>query len=76
MRDETRRHGPSADVLEPLEVQLLRDGRQRAESREEVARRHYWIAAMTAREGGEVDWEYTALRMAQALLGLPEGGTP
>ena len=60
-------------VLEVLEEQLLVDGRQRTESREEVARRHYWIAAMTQREGLEVDWEYTALRMAQALLGLPEG---
>ena len=28
---------------------------------------------MTQREGLPVDWEFTALRMAQALLGLPEG---
>jgi hypothetical protein len=63
----------NADVVGALEVQLLLDGRQRSESREEVARRHYWIAAMSAREGLEVDWEFVALRMAQALLGLPEG---
>ena len=63
-------------VLEVLEEQLLADGRDRSESLEEVARRHYWIAAMTQREGLPVDWEYTALRMAQALLGLPEGDQP
>jgi hypothetical protein len=73
-------------VLEVLEGQLLEDGQDRRErrpsasrpsaSREEVARRHYWIAAMTQREGLPVDWEHTALRMAQALLGLPEGDRP
>ena len=76
MRDELRAVGCGWDhtrTLEPLEVQLLLDGRQRNETREEVARRHYWIAAMTQREGLPVDWEFVALRMAQALLGLPEG---
>jgi hypothetical protein len=60
-------------VLEVLEEQLVLDGHDRRESREEVARRHYWLGAMTAREGLPVDWEYVALRMAQALAGLPEG---
>ena len=65
-----------AHVLEVLEEQLLLDGRERTESREEVARRHYWLGAMTAREGLPVDWEFVALRMAQALAGLPEGDAP
>jgi hypothetical protein len=38
----------------------------------ELARRHYWIAEMTAREGLPVDWHFVAVRMAQALDGLPE----
>ena len=42
----------------------------------EVARRHYWIAEMTAREGLPVDWHHVAVRMAQALAGLPEGEEP
>jgi hypothetical protein len=39
----------------------------------ELARRHYWIAEMTAKEGLPVDWHFVAVRMAQALAGLPEG---
>ena len=38
----------------------------------ELARRHYWIAEMMAREGLPVDWHFVAVRMAQALDGLPE----
>ena len=45
---------------------------RQTEACEELARRHYWIAEMTAREGLPVDWHFVAVRMAQALDGLPE----
>jgi hypothetical protein len=45
---------------------------QEPEADADLARRHYWIAEMTAREGLPVDWRFVAVRMAQALAGLPE----
>ena len=55
------------------EFLLLLGERDDALGAAEVARRHYWIGEMTLREGLPVDWHFVAVRMAQALAGLPEG---